>query len=61
MVETDIFEQMSPHSDPELEESKPIFLHDTLAHDDSSAFQVWLKKKKKKFNSPGDIVKMNIY
>ena len=23
---------MSPHSDVDLEDSKPIFLHDTLAH-----------------------------
>ena len=33
MVETVIVDQMSPHTDPELEDSKPIFLHDTLAHD----------------------------
>ena len=29
MVETVIFDQMSSNSDPELEDSKPIFLHDT--------------------------------
>ena len=36
MVETVIFDQMSPHCDPELEDSKSIFLHDTLAHDVAS-------------------------
>ena len=39
-----IFDQMSPHCDPELEDSKPIFLHDTLAHDVASPYQVWLHK-----------------
>ena len=38
-----IFNQMSPHCDPELEDSKPIFLHDTLAHDVASLYQVWLQ------------------
>ena len=42
MIETVIFDQMSPHSDPELEDSKLIFLHDTLAHDVASPYQVWL-------------------
>ena len=42
-VETVIFDQMSPNCDPELEDSKPIFLHDTLVHDDSSPYQVWLQ------------------
>ena len=46
VVETVLPDYKSLHCDPDLEESKPIFLHDTLAHDDSSAFQVWLKKKK---------------
>ena len=32
MVETVTFDQMSPHCDLHLEDSKPIFLHDTLAH-----------------------------
>ena len=32
MVEIVTFDQMSPHCDPELEDSKPIFLHDTSAH-----------------------------
>ena len=44
MVETVIFDQMSPHSDPELEDSKPIFLQDTLAHDVATPHQVWLQK-----------------
>ena len=32
IVETVIFDQMSPHCDHELEDRKPIFLHDILAH-----------------------------
>ena len=32
------------HYDPELEDSKPIFLHDTLVHDVTSPYQVWLQK-----------------
>ena len=44
MVETVIFDRMTPHCDPELEDSKPIFLYDTLAHDVASPYQVWLKK-----------------
>ena len=44
IVETVISDQMSPHCDPELEESKPIFLYDTLAHDFASSYQVWLQK-----------------
>ena len=43
MVETVIFDQISPHCDPELEDSKPIFLLDTLAHDVASTYQVWLQ------------------
>ena len=41
MVETVISDQMSPHCDPELEDSKTIFLHDILAHDVASSYQVW--------------------
>ena len=41
-----IFDQMSPHCDPELEGNKPIFLLDTLAYDDASPYQVWLQKVK---------------
>ena len=44
MVATVISDYMSPHCDLELEDSKPIFLHDTLAHDDASPYQVWLQK-----------------
>ena len=46
IVETVISDQMSPHRDPELEveDSKPIFLHDTLAHGVASPYQVWLQK-----------------
>ena len=46
MVKTVIFDQMSPHSesDPELEDSKPIFLQDTLAHNVATPHQVWLQK-----------------
>ena len=44
MIETVILDQMSPHSDPELEDSKPIFLHDPLAHGVTSPYQVWLQK-----------------
>ena len=35
---------MSPHCDPELEDSKPVFLPETLAHDAVSPYQVWLQK-----------------
>ena len=44
MVETVISDQLSPHCDPELEDSKPVFLQDTLAHDVASPYQVWLQK-----------------
>ena len=44
MVETVIFDQMSPYYHPELEDSKPIFLRDTLAPDVASPHQVWLQK-----------------
>ena len=42
MVEAVISGQMSPHCDPELEDSKLVFLQDTLAHDVASPYQVWL-------------------
>ena len=44
MVETVTSDNMNPHCNPELEDSKPIFLHNTLAHDDATPFQVWLQK-----------------
>ena len=40
MVETVISDHMNPHCDPELEDSKQIFLHDTLVHDVASPYQV---------------------
>ena len=42
-VETVIFDYTSPHCDLELGDSKPLFLHDTLAQDDASQYQVWLQ------------------
>ena len=39
-----MFDQISPHCDTELKDSKPIFLHDTLAHDVVTRYQVWLQK-----------------
>ena len=44
MVETVISDIISLHCDPELEDNKPIFLHDTLAPNDASQYQVWLQK-----------------
>ena len=44
VVETLILDYMSPHYDPELEDSKPDFVHDTLAHDDASPYQIWIQK-----------------
>ena len=44
MVETVIFDSMSPHCDPELEDRKQIFLHHTLAHNVAPPYQVWLQK-----------------
>ena len=46
MVETVLSDQMSPHCDPELKDSKPIFLHDILVHGVASPCQVWLQKVK---------------
>ena len=42
---------------PELEDSKPIFLHDTLAHDVVSPYQVSLQT----VSSWGYIIQMNIH
>ena len=44
MVETVISDQMSPHCDTEPEDSKPVFLHDPLAHDVASLYQFWLQQ-----------------
>ena len=42
VVETTISDYISLHCDLDLEDNKPILLHDTLAHDDASPYQVWL-------------------
>ena len=39
MIGTVISDYMSPHCDLELEDSKPIFLQNTPAHDDTSPYQ----------------------
>ena len=44
MVETVLFDYMSPHCDLDPEDSKLIFSQDTLACDDVSPYQVWLQK-----------------
>ena len=44
MVEAVTFDYMSPNCAPKLEDSKPIFLHGTLAHDDASPHLVWSQK-----------------
>ena len=54
MVETVIFDQMSHHCDPELEDSKPIFLQDTLAHDVALPYQVWKKIQQLKRYCPDE-------
>ena len=53
MAETVIFDQMSPHCDPVLEDRKLIFLHDNLAHALASPCQVWLQKaqQQKRYHS----------
>ena len=40
MIETVISDYMSPHCDPELEDRKQIFLHNTLI--DSDSFPLYL-------------------
>ena len=44
MVQTITYDYMSPHYDPELEDSKTNKMHDTGAHDDVSPNQVWLQQ-----------------
>ena len=56
MVYTVTIDWMSHHCDPEHKGNKPIFLHDTLAHDDAWSYQVWLQ-----VSSWGDIIQMNIH
>ena len=57
MVETVIFDHMSPHCDPALEDSKPIFLHDLwpmmIHHHTKFGY--------KRFSSWGDIIQKNIH
>lgn len=36
---------MSPNCNLDLEDSTPMFLHDTLVHDGAPPYQVWLQKK----------------
>ena len=44
MVETVISDYMSPRCDLDLKGSKPIFLHDSLAHDGASPYTILLRK-----------------
>ena len=44
---------MSPHCDTDLEDSKPIFLHNTLAHDDASLCQAWFSSSVFRIYRPG--------
>ena len=37
------FDYRSPNCDFDLEDSKTIFLRDSLAHDDAASYQVWLQ------------------
>ena len=39
-----MLDYLSPRCDSELEDGNPILLHDTLAHDDASPYQIWLQK-----------------
>ena len=41
IVETVILDYTSPHCDLKLEDGEPVLLHDTLAHDVASPYQVW--------------------
>ena len=40
MTKTFISDNLSTHCDLDLEDNKPIFLHDTLAHDNTLQYQV---------------------
>ena len=42
MVDAVISDYMSPNCDHDLEDSKLIFLHDSLYHDDAAPYHVWL-------------------
>ena len=41
LLKLSYFDHMSPWRDLGLDNSKPIFLRDTPAHDDASQYQVW--------------------
>ena len=56
MVETAIFYFMILHCDLDHYDSKPFFLHDTLAHDDVSHTKFGCKR----FNSWGNNIQVNI-
>ena len=43
IAETVTYDYMSPHCSLELEDSKPILLLDTVAHNGASQYQVWLQ------------------
>ena len=43
IVETVLSDYMSRHCGLDLEDSKSILLHDNLANDDTSLYQVWFK------------------
>ena len=58
-VETVRFDYMSPHLDLHLENSKPIFLHNTLAHGNDVHHHI--KFSFKRFSNWGDIIQMNIH
>ena len=49
MVGTVIFDYISLRCDLELEDSKPIFLHDTLAHNDASPYLVTKVQQLKRY------------
>ena len=57
MVDTVIFDYMNPHCGLDLEDSKPIFLHDTLAHDDASPYQFGSKR----FSDSENIIWTNMH
>ena len=51
MIEAVIFDQMSSHCDPELEDRKPVFLCDILAHEVALPTKFGYRR----FSSRGDI------
>ena len=62
LVETVISDLMSSQCDPELKDSKPIFLHDTLAHNDALPYKVRLQKVQQlRRYRPDEIIQMNVH